>query len=601
VKRPRAEWDFAYEPVAPGIADVATELDVVVATRVAVAPTTIRAALSELEAVGVVSLLDRAPLHWTRVRAAAASRRDVAGLLLQRGIPVRYVAPSRRGDMTLPPSLEITTSVQGPGALSARKAVRPLAWHSRPATRRTERPAEGGLWFLGPRGVGVERAVCGTGAGTRLAVVDDDVADIEYLELDEVVPVGLERMPAASAHGALMVGWAVGAGRPDGTRFVGVAPDASTRLYCVPKAGADVVSLPLAIVRAVLDGADVVLCATYVEGTTSPMLDDALEVAQRLGRRGRGAIVVLPTGRETSSPARSVHASLTLSLADPASDPRVHCVGPGSKDGGWFLWKDARGRLRPFANRGPAVRWLSPGDDLAYPFATRDRLFHAESSGAAAIAAGVALLVLGCNRRLRAHELHALLARTATPPQPASATDDALADPADLLPLGRDPDGHDAKCGYGQVHATRACLGARDPFALALTAMGEDDAARAWCARAGRHYSPRLARWAVSVLLARSDLEHAARVVLRHVRLVAASPMCGAGHSPGATARQLALLLRELVRARRVPALLREELERAGDFLGRPANAARIDATVAVEATAVFGDHPAAPPGPPIR
>jgi len=596
VTRGRSDWDFLYEPVVLGGREGGpTELDVVVATTVGVAPTTIQAALRGLESVAVASLLDRAPLHWIRVRAAAASRLDVIGLLARHGVPVRYVALSRGGEMALPPRL----------ALEDCPLVRAVQWPTRRATTRTEPPAEGGRWFLGPRGVSLERDVCGTGAGTRLAVVDDDTADFESLELDAVIKVGVERMPAASAHAALMVGWSVGAHRADGTRFVGVAPDASPRLYCIPKAGADHVSLPLAIARAVLDGADVVLCATYLEGATSPMLDDALDVAQHLGRRGRGTIVVLPTGRETSSPADSLHASLTLSLSDPASDPRVHCVAPGGTDGGWFLWRDARGRLRPFANRGPAVRWLSPGDDLAYPFAARERLFHAESSGAAAIAAGVALLVLGCNPRLRAHEVHALLARTATVPGPVQTGDAPLADPADVLPTGREPDGHDAKCGYGRLNAGRACVGARDPFALELTAIGEGQAARIWCMRATRYYSPALGRWGVSVLLGRPDLEHAVRVVLRHARLLAADRSRERGHAPEATARQLGLLLREVARARKVPAFLREEFECAEAWVSRASSARPRAARLAEEALAVFGEasghHPASPCDPPIR
>jgi hypothetical protein len=596
VTRGRADWDFLYEPVVSSAREAAaTELDVIVATAVAVEPATFEAALHGLASLAVASLIDRAPLHWTRVRAAAASRLDVAGLLARQGIPVRYVAPACRGEMALPPPL----------ALEGCTPVRASRWSTRRATARTEPTAEGGRWFLGSSGVSLERDVCGTGAGTRLAVVDDDSADVELLELDAVVKVGVERVPAASAHAALMVGWSVGARRSDGTRFVGVAPDASPRLYGIPKAGTDHVSLPLAIARAVLDGADVVLCATYLEGVTSPMLDDALEVARYLGRGGRGAIVILPTGRETSSPADSVHASLTLSLSDPASDPRVHCVAPGGTDGGWFLWRDARGRLRPFANRGPAVRWLAPGDDLAYPFSTRERLFHAESSGAAAIAAGVVLLVLGCNPRLRAHELHALLGRTATPPAPVRAEAAALADPADVLPAGRDPDGHDAKCGYGRLNAARACAAARDPFALALTAMGENDAAMAWCTRSGRHYTARLGRWAVSVLLGRPDLEHAVRVVLRHARLLVADPSRERGHAPEAMARQLGLFLRELDRARKAPGAVREELERAEDWVSRASNARRLVSNLAEEATAVFREppdhHPVAPSDPPIR
>ncbi len=184
-----------------------------------------------------------------------------------------------------------------------------------------------------------------------------------------------------------------------------------------PSRASDVVSLPLAIARAVFDGADVVVCATYVEGTTSPMLDDALDVASHLGRGGRGSVVVFPTGRETASPgARSTPASRSSSAtrrairASSAWRPEA-----GRADG--FCGESPRGLVRPFANRGPAVRWLAPGDDLAYPFSSRDRLFHAESSGASAVAAGVMLLVLGSNPELKVHEVHAILERSVDEPE----------------------------------------------------------------------------------------------------------------------------------------------------------------------------------------
>ena len=520
----RPPWDFPYEPVGLKRHE-SGPLDVVVALRQTVEPCTLAEALRGLGEVQVLLLLDDAPLHWFRVRSPApASRLDVAGHLDRARLPVRYVASARRGSMSLGPRLEFPRE----------RRRRPNDWSTRPARTEAEPPHEGGRWFLGPAGVHVDRAVCGTGAGVRLAVVDDDATDVDQLELDRLVTVGIDAPSGAKGHGALMVGWAVGVRRQDGTRFVGVAPDASVRMYCTPKPGEDVVSFPLAIVRAVLDGADVLVCATYLESTSSPMLDDALEVAARLGRRGRGTPVVLPTGRETSSPGTSLHASLSLALGDPASDPRVHCVAPSGRGGGWFLWRDARGKLRPFANRGPAVRWVAPGDDLAYPFALRERLFHAESSGASAIAAGTIALVLAKNPRLRLHELHALLARSAEAPVSSSIGDGAPANPADLLPTGRDRDGHDAKCGYGRLDASRACASASDPVALAFVAIGEDDAAHAWCTRADRPYSRALALWSVRALLARPDLEHALRAVARHARLIGRAPSRARAHARGA-------------------------------------------------------------------
>jgi hypothetical protein len=272
-----------------------------------------------------------------------------------------------------------------------------------------------------------------------------------------------------------------------------------------------------------------------------------------------------------------VHASLTLGLGDPASDPRVHCVAPGGRKGGWFLWR-SRGKLRPFSNRGPAVRWVAPGDDIAYPFSSRDRLFHAESSGAAGIAAGVFLLVLSCNRALRLRDLHAILARTVDLPERDDNLDAPLADPADVLPSGVDADGHNAKCGYGRLNAARACACARDPVALELAAMGEHAAAIAWSVE--KHpYSRRFARWAVRMLLARPDQEHAARVLLRHARLVTTDAARANGHAYGALARQAAVGVREL-QSMNPPARVREELAAAWESLRTRANAGADDASL---------------------
>ncbi len=581
----RSIWDFGYEPrPVEGPLDDATGTDVVIATREPVDAGWVRAALRSLCGnVEVDTLLNEAPLFWTRVRCTSTLSPDALNAALARGdVAVRYVTSARAPSMVLPPRLEF----------SKVPAVRPAAWHVRARRPVSATYADAGDWFLGGgAGVHVDRGICGTGSGTRLAVIDDETADLEQIELERVIHVGVDQAPATSGHAALMVGWAVGAVRPGGERFVGVAPDASVRVYCIPKPGEDVVSLPLALARAVLEGADVVVCATYLGGgTTSPMLDDALDVAAHLGRRGRGTVVVLPTGREASSPGCSVHASLSLGMSDPASDLRVQCVAPGGRQGGWFLWRTARGALRPFSNRGPAVRWLAPGDDIAYPLASRDQLFHAESSGASAIAAGVVLLVLGCNPKLRLHELHAILARTVDRPEANPGVGMAVVDPADLLPCGYDRDGHNARTGYGRLNATAACLSARDPIALALVAVGEDEAAARWCAQVRRPYSRRTARWAARALLARPDLEHGARSLARHVRLIAAKPSRARAHASGALARQLGILGRELGRMHPPPFVQRElgDLERA--IAGDAATANGANTALEHAALAIFAD-----------
>jgi hypothetical protein len=560
---PVPAWDFGYAPVTPAAGAEEAARDLVVATPAALDPAHLATAAGP--GARADTLLARAPLFWTRLHLEQpALAGTLAHQLRAAGLAIRYVASAERPSLAPAPALDFR------GA----PVARPSGWAHAGATLRCPPPAGElhGSWFLrrGEGGVAVDRARFGAGAGTRLAVIDDDALEAEQLDLDAEVLIETSTSPRHQAHGALMVAWATRA-----RRFEGVAPGASARLYVIPKPGRSLVALPLAIARAVADGADVVVCATYVEGSASPMLDDALELSARLGRRGRGAAVVLPTGREASSPPGSLHASFSLGLGEPASDPRVFCIAPGARGAGWFLWHDGRSRLHPFANRGPAVRWLAPGDDVAYPFPAEGaaaRLCHAESSGAAAIAAGVLLLVIAANPSLRLSELGAVVDATLAAVDPAIAPGRTpLADAADALPAGRDPDGHNAKHGLGLLDAGRACLAAADPVCGALLAMGEDDAARAWADARGyggggdptitEVYSRRLARWTVRALLADGEAAQALRVILRHLRLASRDETRLAAHGEGALARQLAFLVRRLCIARLpAPAAVQAEM-----------------------------------------
>lgn len=541
----RPSWDFDYRPIVSRAGGDGGPCDVVVATRVQAPVQRLHAAFEAAgAAVAIDEALDLGPIHWVRVRGPAtldpARAAEIAGSIAE----VRYVAPADHGTQAWAPPLE----------LDASDRARASAWRAREATRAEER-FDGGRWFLAAEGGGVAaiHEVTGTGVGARVAVIDDDAAGADALDLDAEVLVGLERRPSAQSHGASMVAWAVGAPRAE-PPFRGVAPDASPRLYLVPKPGSDVLSLPIAIVRAVADGADAIVCATYVEGTWSPMLDDALAYAERAGRGGLGAVVVLPTGRETSSPAGSVHASLTLSFGDPAADPRVVCVAPGSRSGGWFFYRDRKKLARPFANRGPSVRLLAPGDDIAHPLGGPPRLSHAESSGASAIACGAVALVLASNPSLRLRELLLLLEMTATPvdatPDPAWMP---FADAYDTLPHAKDRDGHNAKHGHGALSAARACLAARDPVAWALVRIGEDQAAARYAAirrvdpEVRGAYSDELGRHLVRVLMADARASHAARALVRHARLLSGDRRRLASSPPGALVKQLAILLRALL------------------------------------------------------
>ncbi len=518
------------------------EQDLVVATCEDIDPVEVTRALSDLAPdVAVTPLFSNHPIFWTRVESSKKlDRREVSRRL--GSARVRYVTSARRGTQTLPPRLDFCVT-------RARRQARD--WPARGPTELVEADTPW-RWFLRAKGADVNRRFCGTGAGTRLAVIDNDGLELERIPLEAEVPVAVAAIPRSHSHAALMLGWAVGATAANGKRFSGIAPDASPRFYCIPKPGNDVWTLPLAIARAVEDGADVIVCATYVEGQTSPMLDDALELAVRVGRGGRGTVVVMPTGREMSSPHDSVHSSLSLGLGEPAADPRVFCIGPSARDGGWFLWLDRRGRLRPFANRGPSVRFLAPGDDMAYPFAEEERAWHAESSGASGVASGVFLLLLATNPLLTLPDVDCLLRETSVALDPSGrAFEHGLADRRDFEPLGSDDDGHNAKHGYGRLSATTACLAATDPVALSLVRMGEHHAARAFVeASRGAPLAPGTSRavwqFAVCVIMRDSTAAHALASMLRAARVWARHPERLGVQPRGHLLRQLGLLLRVL-------------------------------------------------------
>ena len=554
---PNRGWEFEYLPLSKFSSLDTPSHEFIVAVWGRPTQDEITRALSEEgDDTRVRRVVEEGPLQWVGVRlGTAAGPRQLGDRLRRAGVPFRYVASAEHGALHLGSRL--------PPCKSGGKR-----WQAR--SNATTGDCTSGCWSHGPQGVCLDRKRFGLGAGTRLAVIDDDAASLSLADVDAEVLINVQQGPRAQPHGTLMVGWAVGT-----KNFRGVAPLASPRLYCVPKPDADVVSVPHAIIQAAADGADVILCPSYLEGTTSPMLDDALEFASRYGRGGRGCVVVVPTGREAGSAPGATHVSWSLGFGEPASDPRVLCVAPGSRDGGWFLWKERRGGLRPFANRGPAVQFLSPGDDMTSPLSPAS-MSHAESSGASAMAAGVALLVLEANPSLGADEVASVLRRTAV--TPADITPEQLhrlVDWWDILPIRRDADHHDAKHGYGRLHAQRACLSVSDPVCAALISVGEANAALRWfdlrtSAPAVRDlYSPELSRWMARRCLSDDALMHQVCTLVRHMRLVAGRLDRMQAHGSGSLVRQLALTMRAFGRRDAAKAFSEELDETLEQFMSR--------------------------------
>jgi hypothetical protein len=448
--------------------------------------------------IAVEALVSSRPLFWTRivsplaVDAAEVRRRIAAG-----GVAVRYVVSARSSNALSMPPLDCTRTAP----------LRPGRWKTRGASE-LDHAAATEPWFLGDEGLAVDRRWCGGGAGTRLAVIDDDAGLVERLDLDAEVPVGVSTLPRGSHHGACMVAWAVSTARSaSGQRFVGVAPDSAPRLYCIPLAGHDTISLPVAIVRAVDDGADVVVCAHPWVWAPSPLLDDALEYAARCGRMGRGTPVLFPAALphpgesgmvEIRGPRVSpIHARLVVAA------PRDH------------TWRGVPRTRVPGLRRGGVRVWLAPGENLEQPFA--DSTAPVDASVAAAVAAGAVLLVLGRNPNLTLPELDELLACTRACPPTAGAW------------YGPEPPG------YGRIHAMRACLGAQDPVALTLIVMGDEPAALRYLGlrqretELGSAYSRQLAAWAARVVLCDAELDRTLRALGRYARLAVR-------HTPEATA-----------------------------------------------------------------
>jgi hypothetical protein len=279
------------------------------------------------------------------------------------------------------------------------------------------------------------------------------------------------------------------------------------------------------------------------------------------------------------------------------------CAAPSGRAGAWCLLRDKAGDLQPFANRGPAVRFMAPGDDVADPFAP-GRLAHAESSGATAFAVGVVALVLAIHPELRASELDALWMVSTQRIDPRRDLEQAGRDEtaaSELRPLASDDDGHNAKHGYGRLDATAACLAATDPVAQQLLRMGERAAAQRWGRRAPwagllRAATVRALSRHVLIGPARS---HPLATLLRHLRLVAQKPDRAAAHAPGSLIRQLALCAGAL--AASCPAAADELIaleERLRTLSGDSAERERVEEAVTNMVTSAF-----APPalGPPRR
>ena len=361
-----------------------------------------------------------------------ADRAGAALLDAHRAVPA-HPAAGRRGRLARPGSASGTSPARArerwPCApLDLRGCgLLPRGWRAHrgrplpsPTGRRApvSRDRAGETGFSGPRAAASGwTARLRTGAGTRLAVIDDEAADVEQVELDRVVLVGVDAAPATTGHAALMMGWAVGAAPPERPalprrrarrvrpRSTASRSRGSTSSRCRWRSRGPCSTARTSSSARRTSRAARAPCSTTPSRSRRASGDGGRGDRGRVSDRSRDVERGDIGAREPVARARRPRRAIRASIASRPAGGRAggFCGGP-------------QGQLRPFANRGPAVRWLAPGDDVAYPFSSRDRLFHAESSGASAIAAGVMLLLLGATAGSDRHEVHAILARTIDAP-----------------------------------------------------------------------------------------------------------------------------------------------------------------------------------------
>ncbi len=279
------------------------------------------------------------------------------------------------------------------------------------------------------------RDVC----GRDFYLLDDDVDHFNPRPKRFRSP--FEQMSGNDIHGTCCAGIAVGRG----PRAYGLAPNC--RLLPVKVFHADDLASESQVADAIRYAAafsDVISCSWSC--AKSPDIEFALEDARRLGRKGRGAVIVCATGN-----IENPHESTRVTY--PASDPNVIAVG-ASTDADAFA---------DYSKRGPQVCVVAPSSggarsifttDVSTPgrgFNTgevaaggADGLFTNDfggTSSATPLVAGLCGLILSLKPDMSADDVRAALIASAKKIGPASAYK---------------ANGHSNKFGYGRIDAARA-------------------------------------------------------------------------------------------------------------------------------------------------
>lgn len=380
--------------------------------------------------------------------------------------------------------------------------------------------------------------------------------------------------------------------------------------------------------------ADIVVIAMSTgQWGTPEYLDAIVAESARIGRKGKGAIIVASTG----SPGDNQSAIITAGcdIRDPANrlnslcrssarqsaahgadelgaHPDIILVGPSDIGGRWqrrfgdppvhrvpgdnMAFTGITGRM------GPSVTVAAPG---VVTYIDSAKSIFDESSLASALVAGVVGQVLLANPSLNVAEVRRLLAQTAM--IPATVDTPYGAESSNLSSFARD--GHNFKIGAGMVNALGAVLAASDPIALMLIQiavptppsaevhgfMGDPALLIArWFEHWVRHHAPhadgyRLLRHALARLVMQSwPLRDELGWILRHLLAIFThdgthawfTPFRGVQTNHGALRRRFRHLTRTL----------RQELEMHGEQLGISIETSRTWVNLLDERLAIVDD-----------
>ena len=293
------------------------------------------------------------------------------------------------------------------------------------------------------------------GPGITVAIIDEGV-DMDHEDLAANVVAGFDvtdqsgsppegvagNAACSDGHGTACAGIVAAAGG-NGKGVVGVAPDATLMSVRIGRGSVWTTNdwAAAGINRAWQNGADV-LSNSWGGGSSSALINSAVNSARSSGRGGLGAVVLFSSGNDDASSV-SYPSSLSNVVSVGASSPCDERKSPSSCDGEWW-WGSSYGTGLDVVAPGVQIQTADVAGSCGYVSGQYVADFNG-TSAACPNAAGVAALVLAADPTLTAAAVQTILQASA---------DDQVGVPGEDLP------GRDNFMGFGRVNALQALVAA---------------------------------------------------------------------------------------------------------------------------------------------